>query len=94
MKTLRNHVEIRYTTDPADIGYGGKKTAWLVGKPDVKAPVASAVCQWREIKRKHIGNVFYGLDMKWSDGTPTNLDELTHMLAVAENIRYESRRSK
>ena len=86
--SLRHHVQLRYTTDPRELGYGNLPATgdWKRGTPDLKAPPRRLLELWTvEARRAGLnGGTFYALDLRWSDGTATSLDELRYMLAEAD----------
>jgi len=84
---LRQHVELRYTMDPRELGYGNLPATgdWKRGKPDLKAPPRRLLQLWQD-KKRHAGlsgGTHYALDLRWSDGTATSLDELRNMVDSA-----------
>lgn len=85
---LRQHVQLRYTTDPRELGYADVPGTgdWRQGRVDLQAPPRRLLDLWTvEARRAGLnGGTFYALDLRWSDGAATSLSELRHMLDAAE----------
>lgn len=61
--TSRSKVSIRYTTSPADMGYGGKPTGWREGKPDIVTSPRKAL-EWLRDIRQQLGNQYYIVEIR------------------------------
>lgn len=80
--TTRSKIAIRTTTAPADMGYGGQKTGWLNGKPDVITSPAKAL-EYLSGLRTKFGGADYLADLRCGDQTVTR-DDLTDVVIAAE----------
>jgi len=80
--TTRSKVAVRYTTNPANMGYGGIQTDWTNAKPDVITSPAKALDYLRELSSK-MGGSYYAVDLKVK-GEKVSVDDVTEVVMAAE----------
>jgi hypothetical protein len=77
--TNRSKIAIRWTTAPADLGYGGKPTDWLNSSPTMRSP-KNAVNFGDELNRKVGQGVFRRINYKLN-GEEIDINELIQFVA-------------
>ena len=80
--TMRSKIAVRWTTDPADLGYGGRPTNWRESKPEMMG-IKRAVGFGYELGQK-IGLGTYRAIEYRHRGRVISLDEIAECLANAE----------
>lgn len=83
--TTRSKIAVRYTTNPANLGYDGVATDWRNAKPDaITSP--SKVLEYLRALRSQMGGTFYAVDLQYK-GQPVSVDELTELVMYADYKR-------
>jgi len=88
--TLRNNVELRYTTAPGDLGYGDNATAWESSSPSLRLPPRALCKAWPALQRRAglTSGTCHATDLRWADdGSPVTWGELDYMVAAADFVR-------
>jgi len=80
--TTRSKIAIRYTTNPANMGYGGVATDWRNAAPDTITSPARALEYLRDL-RSRMGGTFYAVDLQCK-GVPVTREDLDEVVAFAE----------
>lgn len=63
--TRRTQFELRVTTAPADLGYGGKPSPWLEWRPDCRGTAHRVLAWLHAAERSWLsGGVYYGLEIR------------------------------
>lgn len=83
--TTRSKIAVRYTTNPANLGYDGVATDWRNATPDVITSPAKALEYLRTL-RSQMGGTFYAIDLQCK-GEPVSVDELTELVMFADYKR-------
>lgn len=83
--TTRSKIAVRYTTNPANLGYCGTPTDWKSAAPDVITSPAKVVEYLRELPRS-LGGAFYAVHLS-CNGVEVSKDEINETLMVAEYKR-------
>ena len=76
--TTRSKIAIRYTTNPANLGYDGVQTAWRCAPPDAITSPAKAVEYLSDLRSKMSGT-YYALHLS-CNGREVSQDEITDLL--------------
>ena len=80
--TTRSKIAIRYTTNPANLGYGGVPTDWKSATPDAITSPAKASDFLRDLRSK-MGGTYYAVHLS-CNGTEVTREEISELLMWAE----------
>ena len=80
--TSTSRISIRYTTAPADMGYGGNKTDWRNGSPAKVTSPRLALDYIADLKRT-LGGADFALDLR-SGGEQVSKDDLMAAVIMAD----------
>ena len=83
--TTRSRIAIRWTTNPADMGYDGTPSAWRDSAPEMRS-LSGALNFGYELSQK-IGAGTYRLISYQHRGREVTLDEIREVLERAEYSR-------
>lgn len=86
---MRSKIVVRYTTDPADLGYGGRKSDWLHYSGEVVG-VHRAAHYGQELRKK-FGDCYYAINYK-HNGQDITRDDLLVVISEAEYRAYNKKR--
>ena len=84
--TSRSRISIRWTTDPANMGYGGNPTDWKNGKPDTLTSPRLALSFPGKLAQK-IGPGTYHLISYTHNGVEVSLAQLEDVVFASEYQR-------
>jgi hypothetical protein len=87
--TTRSKIAIRWTTNPADMGYDGTPSNWMQSAPEIRSP-AGALNFAHDLSQR-IGNGTYRLISYQHQGREVTLDQLRAVVETAEYRRYAHR---
>lgn len=87
--TTRSKIAIRWTTNPADMGYDGRPSNWMSGMPEMRSP-AQALTFGYALSQK-IGHGVYKRVSYQHRGREVSVDELRDVVDAAEAARTTRR---
>lgn len=80
--TTRSKIQIRWTSNPANLGYGGAPSDWKSAKPDAITSPAKTLDYLRDL-RSRMGGTFYAVYLS-CNGQEVTQDEISETLILAE----------
>ncbi len=83
--TSRSKTAVRYTTAPADMGYGGTPTNWRQAPADVITSPAKALDYVADLKRK-LGGADYAVEFRCG-AQVVSTEDLTEAVIASEAKR-------
>jgi len=83
--TTRSKIAVRYTTNPANLGYGGVPTDWKIATPDAITSPAKASDFLRDLRSK-MGGTYYAVHLS-CNGEEVTKDEIAELLIESEYKR-------
>lgn len=83
--TSTSRISIRYTTAPADMGYGGTKTAWRTGPANKVTSPRLALDYIADLKRQ-LGGADFAIDLRCG-GVEVSRDDLLNAVMASEARR-------
>lgn len=82
MITSKSRISIRYTTDPADLGYGGTPTDWR-SSPPAKVTSPRLALAYIAGLRRTLGGADFALDLRCR-GESVSRDDLLQVVSMAD----------
>lgn len=82
MITSTSRISIRYTTAPADLGYGGTPTDWRNGPPDKVTSPRLALAYIAGLRRT-LGDACFAIDLRCR-GESVSRDDLLQVVSMAD----------
>lgn len=89
--TTRSKIAIRYTTNPANMGYDGVATDWQNARP-YKVTSPSKALDYLANLRREMGGTYYAVHLSCG-GVEVSRDDLSEVVQHAEYV-HEMRRMK
>lgn len=83
--TTRSKIAIRWTTNPADMGYDGAPSDWINSTPEMRSPRTALKFAW-ELSQKIGQGVFKRISYQ-HQGREVTVDELREAVESAEYAR-------
>ncbi len=87
--TTRSKIAIRWTTNPADMGYDGTPSAWLESTPEMRSP--KGAIQFAHELSQRIGHGTYRRISYQHNGREVSIGELEDVVCGAEYDRLMRR---
>lgn len=88
----RTRIECRWTTNPADLGYDGKKSNWREGPADLVGTPKTIIEKWAERARRCglDSGTYYAVEFR-ANGITLNLDDIRHYNDLRDYERQNRR---